>query len=57
MCVPDIPESKGIKKREEEETGGRWKSRKEISRMRQPPSLKDKLLWTERKLGKIAEEI
>ena len=63
MCVPDIPEWKGIKKREEEETrqacasGGRWRSRKEISRMRQPPSLKGKLLWTERKHGKTADEL
>ena len=48
------------KKRKQDKSctsGGRWRSRKEISRMRQPPSLKGKLLWTERKQGKTADEI
>ena len=37
--------------------GGRWRSREEISRMRRAPSVKGKLLWTERKQGKTADEM
>ena len=37
--------------------GGRRKSREDISRMRQSPSLNGKLIWTERKKGKTADEI
>ena len=47
-------------KRQQDKTfasGGKYRSREEISRNTQAPSLKGKLFWTERKQGKTAAEI
>ena len=63
MCVPDIPEWKGIKKREEEETRQklylRWEMEKQERDFQNEatPFIKGQITLTERKLGKIADEI
>ena len=57
LCRKELRREKEDKKKQDKTSCGRWRSREEISRMRQAPSLKGKLPWTERKQDKTDDEI